>query len=119
MPSRGTPSSAGPWINFIATFYNNDEASTGKRPGHPAYGITASGRQTTQGVTIAVDPRVIPLGSIVEIEYPDGRREYRRADDTGSAIKGYKIDIFSNQPDSALYALGKQNIKLRILKKGA
>lgn len=42
---------------------------------------------------IAVDPRIIPLGSRVRIEYPDGHTEYAIAEDTGGAIKGNRIDV--------------------------
>lgn len=56
-------------------------------------GITASGRKATPGVTVAVDPNVIPLGSDVLVDYGDGEIHYYRADDTGSAIKGDKLDL--------------------------
>lgn len=52
------------------------------------YGQTATGVKPKPGRTIAVDPRVIPLGSKVEI---DGHMY--RAEDTGGAIKGNRIDI--------------------------
>ncbi len=53
---------------------------------------TFSGTQVRPGV-IAVDPRVIPLGSHVLIKYPDGSKEYAVAEDTGGAIKGHRIDV--------------------------
>lgn len=53
---------------------------------------THMGTQIRPGV-IAVDPRVIPLGSQVMIKYPDGTKEYAVAEDTGGAIKGHRIDI--------------------------
>lgn len=57
----------------------------------PAVGIrTATGTRATEGRTIAVDPRVIPLGWWVYIEGIG----YRRAEDTGGAVKGNKIDVF-------------------------
>ena len=45
---------------------------------------------------IAVDPRVIPLGTKLYIESPDGSYTYGEAiaEDTGGAIKGNKIDLF-------------------------
>jgi 3D (Asp-Asp-Asp) domain-containing protein len=52
-------------------------------------GITATGTLATEGRTIAVDPSVIPLGSEVII---DGHSYI--AEDTGGAIKGYKVDVF-------------------------
>jgi 3D (Asp-Asp-Asp) domain-containing protein len=53
---------------------------------------TRMGTQIRPGV-IAVDPKIIPLGSQVMIKYPDGTKEYAVAEDTGGAIKGHRIDI--------------------------
>ena len=55
-------------------------------------GITASGRRVTPYVSCAVDPDVIPLGSTVMLEH-NGEMVYLRADDTGPAIKGNRLDI--------------------------
>ena len=52
-------------------------------------GRTASGTRARVG-EIAVDPRVIPLGTVV---YIPGIGE-RRAEDTGGNIKGNTIDIY-------------------------
>jgi uncharacterized protein YabE (DUF348 family) len=83
--------------NVTLTAYSAGVASTGKAKGHPEYGITASGRTVQEGRTIAVDPRLIPLGWWVYIEGIG----LRRAEDTGSAIKGKKIDVYY---DSENYA---------------
>lgn len=64
-------------------------------------GITASGRRVTPYVSCAVDPNVIPLGSTVMIEY-NGEMVYLRADDTGSAIQGNRLDIAVPTHDFAL-----------------
>lgn len=53
-------------------------------------GKTASGTVPTSGRTIAVDPRVIPLGTVIEIE-GIGKRI---AEDTGGHVKGKKLDVF-------------------------
>lgn len=54
---------------------------------------TAYGTDYVEGRTIAVDDRVIPLGTIVEINIPgEGWHRYR-AEDTGGKIKGNRIDI--------------------------
>lgn len=53
---------------------------------------THMGTQVRPGV-IAVDPRIIPLGSRVLIKYPDGSTQYAVAEDTGGAIKGHRIDV--------------------------
>lgn len=82
---------------MIATAYDLSFASTGKTPGMPDYGITASGTKARVGA-VAVDPTVIPLGTKLYIEYADGSGGYgyASAEDTGSAIKGYRIDLFFN-----------------------
>lgn len=61
-----------------------------------ADGLTASGVPAVPGV-IAVDPQIIPLGSVVMI---DGQ-EYR-AEDTGSGINENRIDIYMNNHNDAL-----------------
>lgn len=68
-------------------------------------GITASGRKATPGVTVAVDPSIIPLGSDVLVDYGDGELHYYRADDVGGAIKGKKLDLCVSSHEEAL-ALG-------------
>ena len=55
--------------------------------------ITYTGTVPKVGRTIAVDPDVIPLGSKVYI--PHFNKVFI-AEDTGSAIKGNKIDIYMN-----------------------
>ncbi len=105
------PNAGSNYMNFEATYYDLGWASTGKRPGDKAYGITRSGRPVEAGVTIAVDPTVIPLGSWVEIVHADGRVEKRRADDTGSAIKGHILDLYV--PNAKGY--GRDHVKVRIL----
>ncbi len=76
--------------NVTLTAYSADFASTGKRKGDKGYGITSSGAVVEEGRTIAVDPKVIPIGWWVYIEGIG----FRRAEDTGSAVKGKKIDVY-------------------------
>ena len=66
-------------------------------------GITASGTHATPYSTVAVDPSVIPLGADVLVDYGDGAglRRYR-AEDTGGAIKGNRIDLCVGSHDEAL-----------------
>lgn len=58
---------------------------------------TATGTTPTAGRTIAVDPDVIPLGSVVIIN----GHEYV-AEDTGGIIDGNRVDIFFNSHAEAL-----------------
>ncbi len=75
--------------------------------------LTHMGTTVRPGV-IAVDPAVIPLGSRVYIEYPDGTGSYAVAEDTGGAIKGNRIDIAMSSVDAA-YDFGIQNVKVYVL----
>ena len=59
---------------------------------------TATGTRPTEGRTIAVDPKVIPLGSRVWIE----GLGWRIAEDTGGAIRGNKIDVMYASRGDAL-----------------
>lgn len=72
--------------------------------------MTASGQRPRWG-TIAVDPRVIPLGSRVYVPYFD---KVFIANDTGGIIKGTKIDIFMNS-SSEMYKFGRRNIEIVVL----
>ncbi len=81
------------------------------------------GDKTYMGTTvrpgiIAVDPKVIPLGSRVYIEYPDGTGQYAVAEDTGGAIKGNRIDIAMNSVGQA-YDFGIKNVKVHVVDKKA
>lgn len=67
-------------------------------------GITASGRMATPGVSVAVDPSVIPLGSTVMADYGDGVLHYYRADDTGGGVKGAHIDLCVESHEAAIQA---------------
>ena len=65
-------------------------------------GITYSGVKATPGVTVAVDTSIIPLGADVLVDYGDGIINYYRADDTGSAIKGNKLDLCVSSHQEAI-----------------
>lgn len=82
---------------MIASAYDLSYKSCSKTREHPAYGITYTGTRATFGRTIAVDPAVIPLGSKVYISFPEKYKHMDGvyiAEDTGSLIKGNKVDIF-------------------------
>jgi peptidoglycan DL-endopeptidase CwlO len=78
------------------------------------HGYTATGIRTVRdpnGIsTIAVDPRVIPLGTKVYIP----GYGYAIAADTGGAIKGYKIDIFLNTVAECIQ-WGRRNVTLHVI----
>lgn len=70
--------------------------------------------------TIAVDPKVIPLGSTVLVEgmsFPGFPSSFiAHATDEGTAIKGDKIDIYLPVSESAAMNFGLQHLKVFILK---
>lgn len=77
-------------------------------------GVTSSGRKPSRvegGLsTIAVDPTVIPMGSKVYIE----GYGYAVAADTGSGIKGNKIDLYFNS-DKETRDWGRRKVQLTIV----
>jgi uncharacterized protein YabE (DUF348 family)/3D (Asp-Asp-Asp) domain-containing protein len=79
------------------TAYDAGFESTGKTKGDAQYGITYSGTTVKEGRTIAVDPKVIPMGWWVYIE----GYGFRRAEDKGSGVKGKHIDIYFDDGDYA------------------
>ena len=92
---------------FTITHYCSCELCNGSWVDMPA----KNGEPLKENYTIAVDPKVIPLNSFVEI---NGKRY--KACDTGSAIKGNKIDIFVDD-HKRCYELGKiKNVEVYLLK---
>lgn len=76
--------------------------------------ITATGTLAREGV-IAVDPRVIPLGSVCYVtgSYRDLGVCY--AEDTGGAIKGNIIDVYLEGTLEQLLQFGRRNMRVYIL----
>lgn len=78
-------------------------------------GVTATGTvpvRNADGVsTVAVDPRVIPLGSLVYIE---GYGQAIAAD-TGGAIKGNIVDVYLNSDEEAVHWGRKHNVAVYVL----
>ena len=97
--------------NFTITHYDICYKCTGKSPGNRGYGITATGTRATANRTIAVDPRIIPLGSKVII---NGHTYI--AEDTGGAIRGNKIDICVSSHSEAIQKGRLYNVPVYIKK---
>jgi 3D (Asp-Asp-Asp) domain-containing protein len=99
--------------NVTLTAYAAGPEHTGKSPGDKGYGMTRSGTRATEGRTIAVDPRIIPIGTWVYIEGIG----LRRAEDTGGAVKGSKIDVYFEDNSTALNFGLKRGYKVYIIGK--
>ncbi len=91
-------------LTMDATSYTDDPAENG------GYSTTRMGTPLRYGV-VAVDPSVIPLGTKLYVE----GYGYAVAEDTGSAIKGNRIDVCYTDKAKA-HAFGRRNVKVYILK---
>lgn len=96
-------SATGSWKTVQATGYSTQQKGLST---HTATGIDLR----VNSRVIAVDPRVIPLGSLVEVQ---GLGVYV-AGDTGGAIKGNIIDIHYPTVSQALN-WGRRSVKIRII----
>lgn len=96
--------SNGKTLYVQATAYSYTEAGSSF---YTALGVDL--RQNSQ--VIAVDPSVIPLGSIVEVE----GYGIALAADTGGAIRGNIIDVHLNSVDACIQWGRKFNVKVTIL----
>ncbi|MHC0039250.1 ubiquitin-like domain-containing protein [Pseudoneobacillus sp. C159] len=93
-------------------YYVTSTAYTANCNGCSGYTATGINLHQNPGIkVIAVDPSIIPLGTKV---YVDGYG-YAVAADTGSAVKGYKIDLFFATKAEA-YRWGNRTVKIKILK---
>ncbi|MCX7923755.1 MAG: 3D domain-containing protein [Clostridia bacterium] len=103
-------------LNMKATAYTASYADTGKRPGDPGFGITYTGMRARKGV-IAVDPRVIPLGTRMYIEVAGDAPDYGYAiaGDIGGAIKGNLIDLYFDSSET-VKNWGRRRVKVYILR---
>ncbi|WP_314585602.1 3D domain-containing protein [Paenibacillus terrigena] len=105
-------------LSVVATGYTAGVESTGKRPGHPQYGVTYSGvkvrRDKHKISTIAADPRVLPIGTVLFIP----GYGYGIVADTGSAIKGNKIDLYYKTTKQVYKEWGKKTLKVHVIKRG-
>lgn len=105
-----------PALEVTATGYTAGKESTGKTPDHPAYGITYSGVKVKRDLysTIAADTSVFPIGSVLFIpEYGFGV-----VADTGSAIKGNRIDLYYDTVQDVYNEWGKKTLNVYLIQKG-
>lgn len=89
-------------VDLIASKYTIDEHDVGN--------VTYTGVTVRHGA-VAVDPKVIPLGTMLYVE----GYGYAVAVDIGGAIKGNRIDLFSWETGKEAYLFGLQPRKVWIL----
>lgn len=92
---------------FKVTYYCGCSKCCGKWSGgseSEAYGCR--GDKLEPGVSIAADPNILPYGTTIT----DGCGSYFVVQDTGSAIKGNRIDIFTGDHQKALELGVKEQI---------
>lgn len=90
------------WTRFIATAYS-------------VSGETASQTFTQEGRTLAADPAVLPIGTVVEVRNAGPYSGQYVVQDTGRKIIGRKVDIYIVRTREAMQ-FGKRRITLRVLK---
>ncbi|MGG0719518.1 ubiquitin-like domain-containing protein [Robertmurraya massiliosenegalensis] len=103
--SRGTNDNVSKEFTVSSTAYT---ANCNGCSGRTATGFNLKANPNAK--IIAVDPSVIPLGTKVYVE----GYGYAVAADTGSAIKGNKVDVFFSSK-SAAYRWGRKSVKIKIL----
>lgn len=79
---------------FTLSWYSPKEL--GKTKAHELR--TSTGTIPKEGRTVAVDPKIIPYGSIIYIK----NYGYFIAEDCGSKIKGNRIDIYTDSYETAI-----------------
>lgn len=108
-PATTTARSSGPGLptgakqTFAATAYTQ-------------HGTTSSGKITTEGRTVAADPKVLPPGSHVQVSNAGVYSGVYSVQDQGSAIKGKKIDLYIPHPQAAKQ-FGKKEVEVKVISK--
>ena len=97
------------WQEFEITAYTSNECGT----------ITYCGFELDKNYSkylnvCAVDPDIVKLGSVILVKFENGEIKPYVALDTGSAIKGKRIDIYMTNLDKAL-EFGRQQLEVSIL----
>jgi len=107
VPLPGLPSAS----SFLMSHYSRSVQEG------TADGVTATGAVVKENWTVAVDPKVIPLGSVIYIpelkDLPNGG--IFKSEDTGGAVKGRRIDRFVSSRDEA-FRLGVMRVHVAVFK---
>jgi 3D (Asp-Asp-Asp) domain-containing protein len=100
--ARSRTYSQNQWVRFVATAYS-------------VSGETASQTITEEGRTLAADPTVLPIGTVVEVRHAGPYSGQYVVQDTGQKIVGRKLDIYIARTREALQ-FGKRRVTVRVLK---
>jgi 3D (Asp-Asp-Asp) domain-containing protein len=98
---------------YEVTAYTAGLESTGKSPGHPLYGITASTKRVKENHSIAC-PQSLAFGTQIYIPFFDNMFT---CEDRGGAIKEGKIDVYMPEVKDAL-EFGRKDLEVLILEDG-
>ena len=90
------------WTPFVATAYS-------------VSGETKSQTVTEEGRTVAADPNVLPIGTVVEVRNAGPYSGQYVVQDTGEKIIGRKIDIYIVRTREAMQ-FGVRKVDVRVLK---
>lgn len=102
--------------NFsMPSLENMGEPMTFHATAYALKGRTRAGTSVRRGV-VAADPRVLPLGSVVQIKSGKYTGVYR-VEDTGKVIKGNIVDVWVPDNKEARQ-FGRRKIQLHVLKLG-
>ncbi|RPJ56673.1 MAG: hypothetical protein EHM23_22925 [Acidobacteria bacterium] len=101
-PSAAVENETHQYSHFVATAYS-------------VRGTTASGVFVNTGI-VAADPKVLPIGSVIEMKFGDHSNIYTVLD-TGGFIKGNRIDIYVPDWEQAI-EFGRRPVKIRVLRHG-
>jgi 3D (Asp-Asp-Asp) domain-containing protein len=91
---------AAEWQTFEATAYSVE-------------GTTKSGKQTVEGRTVAADPKILPVGTRIEVADAGPYSGEYVVHDTGPEIRGREIDIFIDAPAEAKQ-FGRKQVRVRV-----
>ena len=78
---------------------------------------TASGLKSQRGI-VAADPRILPLGTEIQVRNAGRYSGIYMVADTGPKIQGRRIDIFIRNPQHAK-KFGKKVVEVKVLHWGA
>lgn len=97
------------WSDFEITAYTSNECGT----------VTSTGLDLTKQYNkylnvCAIDPEVVPYGSILLIEFANGEIKPYLAMDCGYEIKGNDIDIYMTDTGKAM-EFGRQKLRVAVI----